>query len=568
MTAAAVARAPEGRVLALIEAGFEAFSKADHNAAGRAAAELLALEPGQVDALYLSGLVAAAREDFVAAEDFFERALLAKRDFPDPWIALLQLLQRLDRKDDFNAVYALASEEVGARRETRAQLANLLIATDPARALRELEALAVAEPEAASVAAARLRALVALGRAEEAADEARALLAARPEGVDETALLGITLVESAQFDEARRVLSAGIQAHPETYAFRFDLCLALHRAGDDEGFEREAAALLERFPEDPQTTFLLAYRDLARGRFTQGFARYESRKRVPGAHVIGSAPIPEWQGGATPGKRLLVFDEQGYGDNLMFARFLPHLFARGMAVTLVCPDALYALFAAQPSLRTTRVLRRLNTPQWHEGDRWCAVMSLPHLLGMDRPTSGVRFPYLEASPALVEHWRPRVENGPGLKVGLAWAANPRQSVGRERSLAWAQLAPILAVPGVRFFSLQVGPGRLDGSRPGIDDLAPDLYDFADTFAVVAQLDLVVTCDTSVAHVAGALGKPCWVMTPFLTDWRFAADESDTAWWYPATRVFRQRRRGDWTTVVERIARRLRGLAAANQDRRP
>lgn len=560
MTATTAERVPDGRVLALIEEGFDALARADHDGAGRAAEEILALEPGQVDALYLSGLVAAAREDFVAAEDCFERALLAKRDFPDPWVALLQLLQRQDRKDDFNAVYRLACEAVGLRPETRAQLANLLIATDPERALAELDALAAEGSREVAVAAGRLRALVALGRAPEAAAQARALLEARPEGVDERALLGITLVESAQFAEARRVLAEGIARHPGTYAFHFDLCLALHRAGDDTAFEREVKALFERFPEDPQATFLVAYRDLAKGRFAEGFARYEARKRLPGAHVIRSAPIPEWQGEPMPGERLLVFDEQGYGDNLMFARFLPHLFARGVDVTLVCPDALYALFASQAALRGTRVVRRLSTPQWHEGDRWCAIMSLPHLLGIEAPSAGVRFPYLEPPPALVEQWRARVAGAAGLRVGLAWAANPRQSVGRERSLAWAQLAPILAVPGVRFHSLQVGPGRLDGSRPGIDDLAPDLYDFADTFAVVAQLDLVITCDTSVAHVAGALGKPCWVMTPFLTDWRFAADESGAAWWYPATRVFRQPRRGDWTPVVERVAGALRELA--------
>jgi tetratricopeptide (TPR) repeat protein len=553
------------RTLKLIEAGFEAFARADHKAAGHAASELLALERRQVDGLYLAGLVAAAREDFVGAEDFFERAILVKRDFPDPWIALLQLLQRQDRKDDFEAVYALAATEVGDRSGTRAQLANLLVATDPERALSELDALLLKHGmEDLSAAAARLRALVALGRADEAAAAARTLLARRPDGVEETALLGITLVESGQFDEARQVLAAGVAAHPEAYVFRFDLCLALHRAGKDEAFSREVAALLERFPDDPQATFLIAYRDLAQGRFTDGFARYESRKRLPGAHVIRSAPIPEWHGEPMPGERLLVFDEQGYGDNLMFARFLPHLLARGMAVTIVCPDALYALFAAQPGLRGVRVIRRTSSPQWAEGDRWCALMSLPHLLGVPTPTQDIGFPYLQASPDLAQHWQARLRGPATPKVGLAWAANPRQSVGRERSLPRAQLAPILAVPGVRFFSLQVGPGRLDGPRPGIEDLAPELFDFADTLAAVAALDLVITVDTSVAHVAGALGKPCWVMTPFLTDWRFSAHAGGMSWWYPATTVFRQPRRGEWESVVARVARALSAVATCDR----
>jgi hypothetical protein len=245
----------------------------------------------------------------------------------------------------------------------------------------------------------------------------------------------------------------------------------------------------------------------------------------------------------------------------MFARFLPHLFARGMEVTFVCPDALYALFAAQPMLRGARVLRRVAAPQWREGDRWCPLMSLPHLLGVAAPTENVAFPYLQPAPDLSEGWRARLDGGAGLKVGLAWAANPRQSVGRERSLAWDQLAPVLAVPGARFYSLQVGPGRIDGARHGVEDLASELFDFADTLAVVAELDLVITVDTSVAHVAGALGKPCWVMTPFLTDWRFSADAGGRSWWYPATLVFRQASRGDWPSVVATVARALRALAA-------
>jgi cytochrome c-type biogenesis protein CcmH/NrfG len=555
---------PAARVLAQVERGFDALGRRDYVGAKEAARRLLTEDAQQVDALYLSGLIAMTEDDFVAAEDFWERAILAKRDFPDPWVALLELLQRQDRKDDFDAVYELAREAAGHRSETRGQLANLLIAHDAERAFAELDDLYRSGETGLPVAASRLRALVALGRAREAAEDARRALEARPDGLDETALLGITLIESEEFEAASKVLADAVARHPEKYAFNFDLCLGLHRSGDDRSFDRYMAGLLERFPDDPQAMFLLAFRDLAAGRFGRGFARYESRKRLPGAHVIRSAPIPEWRGEAIEGERLLVYDEQGYGDNLMFARFLPRLLEQGMEVTVVAPEALYALFAAQPTLRRARVVKRLVTAQWDQGDRWVSLMSLPHVLGIEHPVHDVRFPYLEAQQALMDHWGARVGDVAGLKVGLAWAANPRQSVGRERSLGWEQLSPLLAVPGVRFFSLQVGPGRLHGSRPGIEDLAPELFDFADTFAVVSQLDLVITVDTSVAHVAGALGRPCWVMTPFLTDWRFSADEDGSAWWYPATRVFRQARRGDWGTVVARVRDELRAATTGGK----
>jgi hypothetical protein len=257
----------------------------------------------------------------------------------------------------------------------------------------------------------------------------------------------------------------------------------------------------------------------------------------------------------------MVLDEQGYGDNLMFARFLPQLLNLGMHVTLVCPGPLYALLAWQPALRRVRVVNRLAARQWDGVDRYIPIMSLPHVLGIDDPVRGVSFPYLQAPPEVVEHWRGRLNPGPELKVGIVWTANARQSLGRERSIAWDDLMPLFGVPGTRFYSLQVGRGRPERFCPGVEDLGAELHDFADTFAVVSELDLVITVDTSVAHAAGALGKACWVMTPFLTDWRFSADANDVSLWYPQTRVFRQQRRGEWRGVVLAVREHLENLAS-------
>jgi len=556
MKATQIARAAQkADVFALIDRGFASHADADYAAASAAAQEILAVEPAQVDALYLSGLIAMAREDFVAAEDWFERAILAKGDFSDPYIALLGLLQRQDRKEDFGAVYELAKARLPAAPQTATQLANLLVAQDPERAVVEFDA-ALAAGGRIEATAGRLRALVALGRASEAAEGAREVWREHPEGIEQTALLGITLVESEAFEEAEQVLTQGLAEHPDSYAFLYDLALALHRKGDDTTFGLRVDQLLKRFPEDAQAEFLLAFRDLARGRFEQGFGRYESRKRLPGAHLVQSAPIPAWRGEPLDGRRLLVIDEQGYGDNLMFARFLPRLLDAGIQVTYLCPEALYALFAWQPALRRARILKRLATPQWGEGDVYVPIMSLAHLLGVSHPSQDARFPYLSAPTDLIRPWRERIGDDGRLKVGIAWAANPRQSVGRERSVPWEVLRPLLAMQGVQFYSLQVGPGRLERSLPEIENLAPDLYDFADTFAAVSCFDLVITVDTSVAHVAGALGKPVWVMTPFLTDWRFAVDECGNSWWYPQARVFRQPARGEWGAVVRTVREAL------------
>jgi ADP-heptose:LPS heptosyltransferase len=198
----------------------------------------------------------------------------------------------------------------------------------------------------------------------------------------------------------------------------------------------------------------------------------------------------------------------------------------------------------------------------------CPLLSLPFAFGTTLDTVPAAVPYLKVDPGAAARWRERL--GSDLKVGLVWAGSPQHKNDRNRSIAFERLAPLLAVPGVRWFSLQVGERRADLAQaaPGtIADIADGLTDFADTAAAIAALDLVIGVDTAAAHLAGALARPVWVMLPFVPDWRWLIGREDNPW-YPTLRAFRSPRRGDWEAVVaevaEALARRVAEAAAPSR----
>jgi hypothetical protein len=189
-------------------------------------------------------------------------------------------------------------------------------------------------------------------------------------------------------------------------------------------------------------------------------------------------------------------------------------------------------------------------------------MSLPNACGTTLATIPARTPYLPVEEARCQHWRQRLGPPAGRRVGLVWAGNPEHNNDRNRSLPFAALAPLWNIPGIRWYSLQVGERRADlnAAPPGtIEDLSPALDDFAETAAAISQLDLVVTVDTSVAHLAGAIGRPTWVMLPSAPDWRWLTGRPDSPW-YPSVRLFRQPERGEWGSVINRIALALAAKA--------
>jgi hypothetical protein len=293
---------------------------------------------------------------------------------------------------------------------------------------------------------------------------------------------------------------------------------------------------------------------LSMGDFRRGLAEYEWRRaaRAGNPKVVQQLREPIWLGeGSLQGRTMLVHAEQGMGDVIFAMRYVARLAEQGARIVLQVHAALKPLLAGLAGAAVV-VARGEPLPAL---DCHCPVMSLPYALKTELASIPAQVPYINAASDRATHWRARVPRTQALRVGIVWCGNPAFKEDRRRSLKFDLIEPILANPDAFFVSLN--PGIAEGEvpklagRPNVLHLGLEFRDFADTAAVIAQLDLVITSDTSVAHLAGAMGRPVWIMLGFAPDWRFAHDREQSSW-YPTARLFRQSVSGDWADVIERV----------------
>jgi tetratricopeptide (TPR) repeat protein len=404
---------------------------------------------------------------------------------------------------------------------------------------------------------ARGAALRALGRPVEAVAALEHAIALAPGHAQVLLALGNARADCGATDRAAELMRAAAERAPELAPTHASLAALLTEEGQlPEAIAAADAAIAADRGYAPGWWNRGVARLLA-GDLAGGFADAEWRKQHPhfAADFAGLAG-PEWRGGPLDGCHLLVHAGQGMGDTIMFARCLPALVARGARVTVACARAVVPLLAGIDGVHA--VARADGLPPY---ESWVDQMSLPHLLGVD-PIPGAGG-YLAADPARVAAWRARL--GAGARIGLVWAGNPAHRRDRHRSIPEGETARLLrplqrlagAVPRMRLVALQVGPRHGELAEAwGLEDVAAGLGDFAQTAALVAALDLVVTVDTAVAHLAGALGVPCWVMLPRAPDWRWQLGRPDSPW-YSSVRLFRQPVAGDWNAVARAVAAALR-----------
>jgi hypothetical protein len=297
------------------------------------------------------------------------------------------------------------------------------------------------------------------------------------------------------------------------------------------------------------------------GDYARGLPEYEWRKRSPSCSALcWQSSRAEWQGEDLMGRTLLVFCEQGAGDTILCARYLPLLASRGARLVLVCAAALSTLLQAMPDVvavvarcdRGAGVADGQVVPPY---DVWIDQMSLPLRFGTRIDTVPSPSGYLCAEPARVRAWRAALPAG--RRVGLVWAGNPAHSNDARRSMRLDDCRPLLALTGVQFVSLQCGAPTGKAGRAGMYDPTSRLGDYAETAALIACLDLVIAVDTSVAHLAGALGVPCWLLLPYAAEWRWMVDRADSPW-YASLRLFRQQAAGDWGELINRVGAALTG----------
>jgi Glycosyltransferase family 9 (heptosyltransferase) len=295
---------------------------------------------------------------------------------------------------------------------------------------------------------------------------------------------------------------------------------------------------------------------LLRGDFGRGWEEYEWRFRLANSpQLLPPTNRPQWDGAPLPEGRLLLIADQGYGDAIQFARYIAWAVER-------CPD-----IAVACSSEIREVVVQQHPParifdQWQDGpdfSAYCPLSSLPRLAGATLATIPAPIPYLRADPRNVAAWADRLS---GLtptgyrRIGIAWAGRPTHANDRNRSTALAAFAPLAELSRIALISLQKGSAQTQigaywGGAPLVN-LGPEIADFSDTMAILESLDLVVTVDTAVAHLAGAMGRPVWLMLPFAPDWRWLLDRADSPW-YPTARLFRQPAPRQWEPVIAEIA---------------
>jgi tetratricopeptide (TPR) repeat protein len=429
------------------------------------------------------------------------------------------------------------------------------------------------------------------GRLDEAEAVLDGMLAATPDDPAAVQQKGIVAFRRGRAADAAALMERSIALAPDSALFHRNLCevyRALMRHDDALRVGRRAAELDPKDPHcwhnlgvlhydrlEPAEAIQCAERALAidadfagahfgiaeasllTGEFARGWDEYEWRSRLAGVPALmPPSDKPQWDGKPLgPGERLLLVADQGYGDVIQFARYIPWAASRVAEIAVACSKELHPVVAQLPGAGNL-------FDHWERAPEfaaWSALSSLPRLAGTTLDTVPQTVPYLRADEAKFAHWAERLWDllpRGYRRIGIVWAGRPTHRNDARRSTRLATFAPLTSVPGVALVSLQKGPGQTEiggyWGRAPLLNLGPELNDFADTIAVLECLELVVTVDTAVGHLAGAMGKPAWIMLPYAPDWRWLRDRSDSPW-YPSIRLFRQAADRRWDPVVAAIA---------------
>jgi len=364
------------------------------------------------------------------------------------------------------------------------------------------------------------------------------------------------LIAAARFEEAETLLRVHLASGSGPLALWKLLAAAIRPQGRIAETRAIQEMLVAHAPGDFATRFDLSETLLLLGEFDRGWREYHYRYSL--AHTTAlerKVQRPRWNGRPIAGQTLLIHDEQGFGDTFQFMRMVPWAKARSGARMILEVNA-QTLPLAQRSDGYDEIVVRGSLPPAF--DVHCEMMSLPMAMGLKLTDLPGAMPYLSADPQRIAKWRQWLAGLPRPLVALVWAGRPTHFNDVNRSLTLAQLAP-LARPDVTFLSIQKGPAEVQASAPpagmSLVSLSDEISDFEDTAAILSIADLLISVDSSPVHLAGALGRPVWVMLPFVPDWRWLLERHDTPW-YPATRLFRQASRGDWGSVMAAMATEL------------
>ncbi|WP_322033470.1 hypothetical protein [Paraburkholderia sp. J76] len=510
------------------------------------------------------GLLAAMANEHVAAEAFYHRAMALGGGTASLHRNLADVLKLAKRRAQARLHYEKALDHDPALHHALARLARLSLEDD------QPEAAAAYLRRALAVGTARLadglELLKVLAKLEHAAELNAQISRMRAEfAADAAALesLALRLNEIHRFEDAYQVALAGLAVDATRGKLHHNASYASNMLGEHARMRRHADEAARLLPGDEYVQFNAAVTMLRDGDFERGWRHYHWHERLPQNDTLVRPAFPEWAGEAVNGRRFLLIGEQGLGDQLQSLRYIDWLQRQGATVDVWVDKAIGDVAACARGVN-----KAWTTLPPGPYDFWSRMFRFPESMKLKVDMLPLAMPYLVAPTERVDHWRERISGaahgGAGkLRVGLVWAGNPEYELDRYRSLALRALLPVLARRGVSWFSLQKGAAQSElAALPhdtdvdiDITPLGPEIANFGDTLAIVQSLDLVVTVDTSVAHLAGAAGVPVWILLPTCTDWRWMTQRADSPW-YPSARLFRQRELGRWDEVIAEVGEAL------------
>jgi tetratricopeptide (TPR) repeat protein len=526
--------------------------------------QVLILRPDFVEAHNGLGVCYREAGQLEEAAACYRRALQHRPNYPDALNNLGSVLDALDRREEACEAYREALRLRPDYVEAMTNLGSVLARMDKFDEAVSLHRRALQMRPSFADAQVNLGNAFSTRRQFDAAiDCYREALRLKPDYAKAYYNLGLALAEKGRLHEA----VAGYQKAMELQADYTDAQANLGNVFLALGKPAEALTIydevLRQKPESPEAHMSRAFALLASGDYEQGWHEYEWRWK---AKEFGGRPYdaPLWDGSQLNGQTILLHGEQGLGDTIQFVRYAPLVYKRGGRVVLRAPAALGSLLARLPSIDE---VVGADDPPPDDFDCYAPLLSLPGIFHTTIETIPADVPYLSADPDRIEAWRKEFEPLEGFKVGIAWQGSTQHKGDRQRSIPLSLFTPLARLPGVRMFSLQKGPGseQLAGASFPIVDLSGRLADFHDTAAVVANLDLVITCDTAVGHLAGAMGRPVWIALALAADWRWMLGKS-TSPWYPTARLFRQTTWGAWEDVFARLTAALREQVSGHSQR--
>ena len=548
----------------MLQQAVERHQAGDLERAIQAYQHVLAESPRDPDALHMLGVALAQSGRPAQAVPLIRCALEKYADRGLVHFNLGNALAALQRHTEALAAYQRAAELAPDRPEVHEAACRMALELERyAAALASAERALALRPGDGYVLLNKASALIALERHEEALDCCDRAMRLIPEHWGAQLRRGVALAKLGRLAEAEPCLVRAVQLNPGNPAAHTDLGNLYGAQGRQELAVASFARALELRPDSSDARWNMALLKLRQGELAAGWELYEERFTMDAQR---GEPLRlrerRWTGRESlTGKRLLIWTERGLGDTLQFCRYAPLIRDLGADVTLEVPSRLKTLLQGQ--FAGVRLIGHGEpAPPF---DYQCPLLSVARAFGTELATIPAAVPYLQADPAAVARWSRRLPPGPALRVGVAWQGNAdaERNWARGRSWPLAALEPLSRLPGVCLISLQTGPGAGQLAAVAFADrivsfgkeLDAGPHAFRDTAAILPSLDLVISSDTSLVHLAGALGAPVWVALHLTSEWRWLRERNDSPW-YPTARLFRQRIAGDWGTVVDDMCRAL------------